>query len=75
MENTTVPKSTMRTAWFDHVRKVRKKLSKGKDNACTHRKAMAEASTTWAVEKGKIQKRMVRDARKAAREKMKVEKS
>ena len=75
MENKKQPnKSSMRSHWFDHVRKTRKRLSKGKD-VCSHRRAMAEASTTWAVEKAKIQKRMVREARKAAREKMKDEKS
>ena len=74
MENKKQPnKSSMRSHWFDHVRKTRKRLSKGKD-VCSHRRAMAEASTTWGVEKAKIQKKVAREARKVAKEKMKLEK-
>ena len=73
MENQKKQCSSMRSCWFDHVRKTRKRLSKGKD-VCSHRRAMAEASTTWGAEKAKIQKKQAREARKVAKEKMKLEK-
>jgi hypothetical protein len=58
--------ASMRKEWFTHVRKVRRKLSKGKDTPpCTHRKAMSAASETWPAEKQKILKRMKREQRKA----------
>ena len=67
MEKESKPKqSSMRVSWFEHVRKTRKKLSKGK-NVCSHREAMAQASQTWAVEKAKLVKRQQREARKAAK--------
>ena len=36
--NTDEPKKTMRHEWFEHVRKTRKKMSKGKDKQVAHRK-------------------------------------
>ena len=53
MESTKTAKPTMRTEWFEHVRKTRKKMTRGKD-VCSHRDAMKAASTTWADAKAKI---------------------
>ena len=54
--------STMRKEWFAYVRKVRKKLSRGKGKEpCTHRAAMSAASETWAAEKQKILRRQKRE--------------
>ena len=58
----------MRKFWFDHVRKTRKKLSKGKKEQATHRQAMAAASVTWPKEKAKIERRLRREAKKIAKE-------
>ena len=66
METTTQNKCSMRRSWFDHVSKVRKKLSKGK-NVCTHRQAMAAASETWPSVKEKLMKKKAREDRKAAK--------
>ena len=61
-------KSSMRKEWFDYVRKVRKKMSRGKGTPpCTHRQAMSAASESWPTEKVKIQKRIKRDERKASK--------
>jgi len=60
--------SKMRCAWFEHVRKTRVKLSKGKET-CTHREAMKAASTTWAVQKEKLVRKHKREARKNAKSK------
>ena len=57
----------MRSAWFDHVRKTRKKLAKERKEEVSHREAMSIASTSWGVEK-------IRYARKIAREKRKLAK-
>ena len=42
----------MRSLWFEHVAKTRKKLST-KKNPCSHREAMKKASETWAKVKKK----------------------
>ena len=61
-------KSSMRKEWFDYVRKVRKKMSRGKGTPpCTHRQAMSAASESWPPEEVKIQKRIKRDERKASK--------
>ena len=62
----------MRKFWFEHVRKTRKKLSKGKKDQATHRQAMAAASVTWPKEKAKIERRLKREA--AAKDKRAPEK-
>ena len=55
-------KSSMRKEWFQYVRKVRKKMSRGKGTEpCTHRAAMSAASETWAAEKEKIVRRQKRE--------------
>ena len=61
----------MRRAWFDHVSKTRKRLSKGKKESVTHRTAMAAASSTWPKEKEKVQRKIAREAKKAAATKAK----
>lgn len=58
--------ASMRKEWFVYVRKIRKKLSKGKGTPpCSHRQAMSAASESWPAEKQKILKRMKREQRKA----------
>ena len=59
--------TSMRKLWFEHVSKTRKKLQR-KDKAATHRQAMKVASTSWPKEKVKIQNRIKREVRKAAKE-------
>ena len=61
----------MRRAWFSHVSKTRKKMSKGKKEPVTHRAAMAAASSTWPKEKVKAQRKIAREAKKAAATKAK----
>ncbi len=57
----------MRSAWFEHVRKTRRKLSRERKEAVSHREAMSIASTSWGTEK-------IRYARKIEREKRKEDK-
>ena len=57
----------MRKAWFEHVSKTRRKLSKAKKEAVSHRDAMSAASQTWAVEKARIERKLKREAKKAAK--------
>jgi hypothetical protein len=59
-------KQSMRTEWFSYVRKIRKKLSRGKGREpVTHRQAMSLASETWGAEKEKIVRKRKREKRKA----------
>ena len=44
---------SMRQHWFEHVKKTRKRMSRGKETA-SHREAMKAASETWADAKAKI---------------------
>lgn len=53
-------KKTMRHEWFEHVRKTRKKMSKGKDKQVAHREAMRHASASWGVQKAKLIKKAKR---------------
>ena len=55
---------TMRNHWFDHVRKTRKKLSKGKEGTVSHRIAMQQASSTWPTAKKKIENKIKRTQKK-----------
>ena len=57
----------MRRAWFDHVSKTRKKMSRGKKEIVSHRAAMGEASKTWAKEKTKLQRKIAREAKRNAK--------
>ena len=58
----------MRSAWFEHVRKTRRKLSKGKKEQVSHRVAMQHASSTWPKEKEKVQRAQKRAQRKKEKE-------
>ncbi len=64
---------SLRKDWFEHVRKTRKKLSKGKKTQVEHREAMKTASVSWPKEKERILKKRKREekreAKNAAREK------
>ena len=51
---------TMRHAWFTHVAKTRKKMSKGLDKPVAHREAMREASASWPSKKAKLLKKAKR---------------
>ena len=62
---------SMRQHWFEHVRKTRKRMSRGKETA-SHRDAMKAASETWAVAKAKIERSIKSKARKIAKEKAKA---
>ena len=62
-------KRSMRSHWFDHVRKTRAKMSKGQKEKVLHRDAMKQASVSWADVKAKIQRSNKRKAKKKANEK------
>ena len=64
---------TMRHHWFNHVAKTRKKLTKARKQPVSHREAMREASTTWAPIKERLQKKLARAKKKAARNSGKVQ--
>ena len=56
----------MRTAWFEYVAKVRKRLQrKSKNKPVTHKEAMKIASINWPKEKAKLQRKMAREKRKS----------
>lgn len=57
-------KVTMRHQWFYHVKKTRKKMSKGLEKPVPHREAMRKASESWAVQKAKLIKAEKRAAKK-----------
>ena len=59
---------SMRQHWFDHVRKTRAKMSKGKKETVLHRDAMKQASVSWADAKAKIERSTKRKAKKNAKE-------
>ena len=61
--------TSLRKEWFEHVRKTRKKMSRGQKDLVDHRAAMKCASQTWPKEKEKILKRRKREAKKQADEK------
>ncbi len=56
--------TSLRKDWFEHVRKTRKKMSRGQKDLVDHRAAMKQASQSWPKEKEKILKRRKRDAKK-----------
>ena len=72
--DTQTPK-TMRSHWFAHVAKTRKKLSKGQKKLVSHRESMRVASTTWPDMKIKGQKKLKRAEKKAQRESIKTQKN
>ena len=53
-----------RNYWFDHVRKTRKKMSRGKKTQCSHKAAMVEASTSWPAAKKKLLNKIKRSQKK-----------
>ena len=73
MESKKTPNKTvtMRNHWFDHVAKTRKKLTRTRKEAVSHREAMREASLTWAPVKDKI----VRKNTRLAKRKLRVQKT
>ena len=72
--DTQTPK-TMRSHWFAHVAKTRKKLSKGQKKLVSHRESMRVASTKWPDMKIKLQKKLKRAEKKAQRESIKTQKN
>ena len=62
----------MRVNWFDHVRKTRKKLSKGlkQGKLVPHREAMKVASQSWPTIKVKLQKKITREKKKQIKKAM-----
>ena len=57
----------MRKNWFDYVASIRKKESKKSKEPCSHRKAMSVASQSWPSQKLKLQRKVEREKRKAAK--------
>ena len=62
----------MRVNWFEHVRKTRKKLSKGlkQGKLVPHREAMKAASQTWPTIKVKLTKKIARQKKKLIKKAM-----
>ena len=58
---------TMRTAWMDYVKKIRKKGNRGK-STMSHREALKAAAVTWPKEKAKLIRKQKRDAKKQVAE-------
>jgi hypothetical protein len=56
--------TTLRSDWFSHVSKTRKKMSRGSKEQVPHRTAMKAASITWPKEKEKLLKKRRREAKK-----------
>ncbi len=56
--------TTLRSDWFLHVSKTRKKMSRGSKEQVPHRAAMKAASITWPKEKEKLLKKRKREAKK-----------
>ena len=66
---------SMRVHWFDHVRKIRKRLTRETKQAVTHREAMQKASVSWPEIKEKLLKKKAREQKREAQEAKKVAKS
>ena len=60
-------KKTMRNYWFEFVASTRRKLSRKEKKTVSHKQAMQEASKLWPKEKLKIQNKLRRAERKAAK--------
>ena len=56
--------TTLRSDWFAHVNKTRKKMSRGSKEQVPHRSAMKAASITWPKEKEKLLRKRKREAKK-----------
>lgn len=61
--------TSLRSEWFDYVRKIRKKNSK-RDKPCSHTEAMKIASQSWAAVKSKLEKKRKREQKKQEKEKL-----
>ena len=61
-------KVNMRVEWFLWVSKTRKKMARRSKTPVSHRMAMKEAALSWPKEKMKIQNRIRREERRAAKE-------
>ena len=61
--------TSLRSEWFDYVRKVRKKNSK-RDKPCSHTEAMKIASQSWAAVKLKLEKKRKREEKKQEKQKL-----
>ena len=59
--------TSLRSEWFDYVRKVRKKNSK-RDKPCSQTEAMKIASQTWPAVKLKLEKKRKREEKKREKE-------
>ena len=66
---------SMRVHWFDHVRKIRKRLTRETKQAVTHREAMQKASVSWPEIKEKLLKKKAREQKREAQEAKKAAKS
>ena len=62
---------SMRVHWFDHVRKIRKRLTRETKQAVTHREAMQKASVSWPEIKEKLLKKKAREQKREAQERRK----
>ena len=68
MEESQAPKrKTMRNYWFEFVATIRKRRSRKEKKTVSHREAMQEASKLWPKEKLKIQNKLRREERRAAK--------
>ena len=65
--------TSLRSEWFDYVRKVRKKNSK-RDKPCSHTEAMKIASQTWPAVKLKLEKRRKREEKKREKDALALKK-
>ena len=59
--------TTLRSDWFHHVSKTRKKMSRGSKEQVSHKSAMRAASITWPKEKEKLLRKRKREAKKIAK--------
>lgn len=59
----------MRINWFEHVRKTRKKMSKGLKGGklVSHREAMKSASESWPALKIRLLRKIERQRKKEAK--------
>ena len=67
MEAPQIKKKTMRNYWFEFVAATRRKLTRKEKKPVSHKQAMQEASKLWPKEKLKIQNKLRRAERKAAK--------
>ena len=66
--------TSLRSEWFEYVKKIRKKNSK-KDKPCSHTEAMKIASQSWAAVKQKLEKKRKRDKKKQEKQKLVLKKT